>query len=642
MKIFRALGLLAALMPGGAFAQNAAVPAMLETPMLADRVKAGTLPPVAERIPQHPWITDPTRIGREIGKPGGMLRLLVGDQRDLKMVTLYGYTRLMVYDENLKLHPDLLESCDVTEGRIFTLHLRPGHKWSDGQPFTSEDFRYYWEDVVNNKKLYPDGLPQQLLANDKPPKFEVIDATTIRYSWDVPNPAFLPAMASAQPLYLHMPAHYLKQFHDRYADKAALAAVVKEAKVKDWGSLHERKSRAYRQENPDLPTLDGWWNRTKPPSEYFVFERNPFYHRIDAQGHQLPYIDKIRLQTATGSLVAAKASSGESDLQAQFIRFDAYTFLKEAEKRSNFQVRLWSRGEGAYASLMPNLNTKDPVWRELLADLRFRRALSIGIDRHDINRVIFFGLAKESANTVIPLSPLFRPELQAAWTKFDPDKANAMLDDIGLTRRDMEGYRKLPDGRRAEFTVETAGESTDETDILELVGEDFRKLGIRIIPHSSHRDLFRRRALSGESVMSIWAGMDNAVQTADMEPASLAPSDAAQLNWPKWGLFTESSGKQGEAITIPAAQQLVDLLKQWRISADTATRKDIWDKMLDINAEQVFSIGIVNQIPQPVVVSNLLKNVPEKGIYSFEPGSFFGMYRVDMFFFSNVTVAETK
>ena len=642
MKLFCALTLLAALLPLPAFAQTASVPAMLETPMLAERVKAGDLPPVTARIPQHPRITDPIAIGREVGKQGGMLRLLVGDQRDLKMVTLYGYTRLMVFDENLQLHPDLLESCDVAEGRIFTLHLRPGHKWSDGQPFTSEDFRYYWEDVVNNKKLYPDGLPQQLLAGDKPPKFEVIDAATIRYSWDVPNPAFLPAMAGAQPLYLHMPAHYLKQFHDRYSDKAKLATAVKDAKVKDWGSLHERKSRAYRQENPDLPTLDGWWNRTKPPSEYFVFERNPFYHRIDAQGHQLPYIDKIRLQTATGSLVAAKAGSGESDLQAQFIRFDAYTFLKEAEKRSNFQVRLWTRGEGAYASLMPNLNTKDTVWRALMSDVRFRRALSIGIDRHDINRVIFFGLAKESANTVIPLSPLFRPELETAWTKFDPDMANAMLDDIGLTSRDMEGYRKLPDGRRAEFTVETAGESTDETDILELVGEDFRKLGIRIIPHSSHRDLFRRRALSGETVMSIWAGMDNAVQTADMEPSSLAPSDASQLNWPKWGLFTETSGKQGEAITIPAAQQLVDLLKQWRVSADIETRKHIWDKMLDINAEQVFSIGIVNQIPQPVIVSNLLKNVPEKGIYSFEPGSFFGMYRVDLFFFSNVTVAESK
>ena len=626
----------------GAAGGQTAVPVMIETPVLAERVASGALPPVGERIPLRPRITDPAAMGREVGKPGGMLRLLVGDQKDLKVVTQYGYTRLLTYGEGMQLQPDILDSYEVTEDRIFTLHLRPGHKWSSGQPFTTEDFRYYWEDVLGSKKLYPDGLPQQLLVDGKGPKFQVIDPVTVRYAWEKPNPGFLPAMANAQPFLLFMPSAYLKQFHERYADKAKLAEVVKAVKVKDWGALHERKSRSYRQENPELPTLDGWWNRTNPPSEFFVFERNPYYHRIDAQGHQLPYIDKIRLQTATSNLIAAKAGSGESDLQAQYVRFEDYTFLKEAEKRNGFEVRLWNRGEGAYAALQPNLNTKDAVWRGLLSDVRFRRALSIGIDRHDINRVIFFGLAKESANTVIPLSPLFRPELENAWAKYDPDKANALLDELGLTAHDIEGYRKLPDGRRAEFTVETAGESTDETDVLELVAEDYRKLGLRIIAHSAHRDVFRRRAMSGESVMSIWPGMDNAVQTADMEPASLAPSDGSQLNWPRWGLHIESGGKQGDPITVPAAQKLADLLQQWRGSSSSAQRQAIWTEMLDINADQVFTIGIVNRIPQPILVSNLLKNVPKTGTYSFEPGAFFGMYRTDLFYFSNVAVAGVK
>ena len=640
MKGIGLLALLALLCPSIAGAQD--VPKMIETPMLVERVAAGQLPPVENRIPLHPRISDPTLMDREVGQSGGMLRLLVSDQRDLRVVTNYAYTRLLTYDDKLQISPDLLESYDVSEGRVFTLHLRPGHKWSDGAPFTSEDFRYYWEDVINNKKLFPDGLPTQLLINGKGPKFEIIDAVTVRYTWDTSNPAFIPAMAGAQPLYLQMPAHYLRQFHERYADKAALSAAVKDAKVKDWGALHERKSRSVRQENPDLPTLDPWRNTIKPPSEYFLFERNPFYHRIDAQGHQLPYIDKVRLQTATSSLIPAKASSGESDLQAAYVRFDSYTFLKEAEKRNNFNVRLWNRGEGAFASLMPNLNVKDLVWRTLLQDIRFRHALSLGIDREDINRVVFFGLAKASANTMIPLSPLYRPELEKAWAQYDPPMANALLDEIGLTHRDMEGFRQLPDGRRAEFTIETAGESTDETDILELVADDFRKLGLRVLVHSSQRDIFRRRIISGETVMSIWPGMDNAVQTADMEPSALAPSDGSQLNWPQWGLYTESVGNKGEKISLPAAAELSGLLGQWRNSKDTAERTLIWNKMLDINAEQTFSIGIINRIPQPIVVSNRLHNVPLKGNYSYEPGAFFGMYRVDMFFFSDTKTAETK
>lgn len=141
---------------------------------------------------------------------------LMGDQRDIRMMTLYGYTRLMVYDDKLELVPDVLESCDIEDGRIFTLKLRQGHRWSDGSPFTSEDFRYWWEDVANNKRLSPGGPPQALFSA-RLPVFEVLSETEIRYSWKTPNPIFLPALAGAQPTYIFMPAAYLKQFHERHA-----------------------------------------------------------------------------------------------------------------------------------------------------------------------------------------------------------------------------------------------------------------------------------------------------------------------------------------------------------------------------------------------------------------------------------------
>ena len=264
----------------------------------------------------------------------------MGDQRDLRMMTIYSYARLIVFDEKLQIVPDILQSFDVQDDKVFTFHLRPGHKWSDGQPFTAEDFRYYFEDVANNPKLSPTGLNLALLVNGKGPKFEVLDPLTVRYTWADANPGFLPALAAAAPLFIFMPAHYLKQFNAKYADKAVLAEEVRKARVRDWAALHERMSRQYRPENPDLPTLDPWMNTTAAPAELFVFNRNPYFHRVDELGQQLPYMDEVRMSLGTTSLIPAKAESGEADLQARYLNFEDYTFLKRAEKVNGYDVRL--------------------------------------------------------------------------------------------------------------------------------------------------------------------------------------------------------------------------------------------------------------------------------------------------------------
>ncbi len=604
-----------------------------EQPILADQVATKSLPPIAERVPLSPRILDIYGPDLSPGKYGGTLRMLMGDQRDIRMMTVYGYTRLVVFSQTLELEPDILDHFDVQEGRIFTLTLRKGHKWSDGHAFSAEDFRYYWEDVANNPRLSPGGPPQSLIVEGKPARFEVLDEQTVRYSWDRPNPLFLPALAAAQPLYIYLPAHYLKNFHERYADAADLQKRVKALRIKDWGALHERVSRQYRPENPDLPTLDPWRNTTPLPAEQFIFVRNPFYHRIDQNGLQLPYIDKVIMSIGTGSLIPAKTGAGESDLQARYLRFDDYTLLKDAEKRQNFDVRLWKRSEGAYFSLLPNMNAMDPGWRDLMRDVRFRRALSIGINRRDINRIIFFGLGHESSNTALPESPLFEKEMASAWTQFDPAAAGRLLDSMGLERRDGDGVRLLPDGRRLEFTIETAGESSEETDVLDLVAHDLINIGVKIFARSTQRDAFRRRVTSGQTVMSVWPGMDNALVGPDMEPSPLAPVNGQQYQWPRWGQNYESGGHEGEAPQLPEVKELLNLYNGWRVSQSSTERAEIWKKMLKINADQVFTIGLVNETSQPVVVSKFLRNVPKVGLYGFEPGAFFGIYRPDTFWF---------
>lgn len=605
----------------------------IEPPYLKDQIEAKRLPPLQERIPVKPRVIDLERMGRKPGRYGGQIRMLMGDPKDVRMVVVYGYARLVGYDENLNLVPDILENFEVEDGRIFTLRIRPGHRWSDGHPFTAEDFRYFWEDIANNEKLSLTGPPAEMLVDGKPPVFEVLDECTVRYTWPAPNPAFIPALAGALPLYIYAPSHYLKQFHVKYAHPAELELKVTSARVRDWTSLHERMGRMYRPQNPDLPCLDAWCLSTAPPSTRFVFKRNPYFHRIDTEGRQLPYADEIILNIGSSALVAAQTATGEADLQARYIRFDDYTFLKSAEKRGGFNVELWGRGEGSRMALLPNLNAEDPVWRKLWRDVRVRRALSLAIDRREINQAIFYGLGRESANTMLPQSPLHRLEYQTAWTRFDLDQANKLLDEAGLAKRDWDGIRYLPDGRRAELVVETAGESTEQADVLALIRDNWLKIGIKIYTRPTQRDLFRKRVYAGSVVMSVWSGLDNALATPDMSPHELAPTGQAQLQWPKWGQHYEEKGAVGEPPDLPEARRLLELYLAWRQSRSTAERAVIWHEMLKIHADQVFTIGTVNGTRQPVVVSKRLVNVPEEGIWAFDPGGYFGRYLPDTFWF---------
>ena len=621
---------------------SAFVPAQLraneiEPDYLRPLLDAGRLPPLAERLPKVPRVVNLAAMNRTAGRHGGDIRLLIGGQKDIRLMTIYGYARLVGYDEKLNLQADILERFESIEDRIFTFSIRAGHKWSDGSPLTAEDFRYCWEDVQLDKELSPGGLSPYLLSNGKPPVFEVLDTYTVRYSWDVPNPDFLPRLAAAQPLNMVMPSAYLKQFHKKYQTEDNLDALVKKYKVRKWSALHIRMARQYRPENPDLPMLDPWRNTTQPPAEQFVFERNPYFHRVDEHGRQLPYIDRFILNSSSSSIIPAKVGAGESDLQGTGLDFADYTYLKDAEKRYPIKVSLWKRTQGSRLALLPNLNCADAVWRKLLQDVRVRRALSLAIDRREINLALFFGLAKESADTVLPESPLYKPEFANAWIGHDPLTASALLDEVGLSVRDNDGFRLLQDGRRAMIVVETSGESTLETDALELITDYWAKIGIGLFIRTSQRDVFRMRAVGGEIMMSIWSGIDNAIATADMNPGELAPTADYQLQWPVWGMHYQTHGENGSAPDLEAAVELVQLYKRWRTSKSQADRREIWTRMLSIYTDQVFSIGLVNATLQPVVRSARLRNMPETGFYGFDPTSYFGAYMPDTFWFGGET-----
>lgn len=627
-RLLASLALLAAL------AAPAAALDLRETPFWLPEVRAGHMPPIAERVPLEPLVVDLAAKGREPGRQGGNLRTMVTRSKDVRQMVVYGYARLVGWNEKYELVPDILKKVDVAEGRIFTFHLRKGMKWSDGHPFTSEDFRYWWEDVANNPELSPSGPPVFLKVAGEYPRVVFPDAHTVVFRWSRPNPGFLPRLAQASPPFIYRPAHYLKQFHIRYADIDELSAKVVAGKVRSWAALHNKRDNMYKFDNPALPTLQPWMIADTGGESRRMFVRNPYYHRVDSEGRQLPYIDTVEMQIVAGGLVAAKANAGETDLQARGLDFKDTPVLKKGEREgAGYRVHLWPNGTASQIAIYPNLNTNDRVWREILRDVRVRRALSLAIDRRIINRALYFGLAREGNMTALRASPFYSEENRLAWATYRPEEANRLLDEAGLDRRRKDGLRLLPDGRPARLVVETAGERQEVENALQIIADMWRDVGIQLVMRPLDRDILRQHVFSGAALAAVWYGWDNGIPTPQTSPDYVAPRYQEFFSWPKWGQYYQTGGEAGEPVDMPKAARLLHLAERWERSVTDAERSEIWREMLRIHAHEMYAIGLLNEAPQPVVVSLRLKNVPEVGLWAWEPGAHFGIHRPDEFWF---------
>ena len=307
--------------------------------------------------------------------------------------------------------------------------------------------------------------------------------------------------------------------------------------------------------------------------------------------------------------------------------------LKKGEEAGGYRTLLWTSGYASEIALYPNLNYNDPVWREVLRDVRFRRALSLATSRETINKSLYFGLARTVGMAALPPSPFYDEDAAKAWTGYDIAAANALLDEMGLTERD--GWvRKLPDGRPMHIIAETAGERQEEIDALELVAEMWREIGVELSFRPLDRDILRNKVYAGESMMPVWFGWNLGIPTADAAPTEVAPVDQSVFTWPKWGQHFQTKGELGEGVDYPPAERLLALYDAWTAAESDAARAEAWREMLAIHADQVFAIGLVASAPQPVVISARLRNFPEKAVYAWEPGGHFGVWRIDEAFFA--------
>jgi peptide/nickel transport system substrate-binding protein len=375
-------------------------------------------------------------------------------------------------------------------------------------------------------------------------------------------------------------------------------------------------------------------NSTSGKKVRHLFVKNPYYHRIDPNGVQLPYIDVVEMEIVSPGLIAAKANAGEADLQARGLDFRDISILRKGEADGgNYKTLMWGNAVASQIAIYPNLNYNDDGWRAVLRDVRVRRALSLAIDRDTINKALYFNLAKPGAMTVLPASPFFKQEYRDAWASLDIDQANALLDEAGLGQRGGDGIRLLPDGRPMEIVIETAGERQEVENAIQIITDDWRQVGVKLVMRPLDRDILRNRIFSGNTMAGVWFGWDNGIPRPYTSPDYVAPRQQEFFAWPKWGQYYQTNGAAGEPPDMPEAIRLMELAHDWDVATTLDQRVAAWSEMLAIHADQVYAIGTLAEAPQPVVVNKALRNVPETGLWAWDPGAHFGIHRMDEFFF---------
>jgi peptide/nickel transport system substrate-binding protein len=609
----------------------AAMPkAFKEAPMLAQLVQSGQLPPVDQRLPQEPMVLKPAH---EVGRYGGTWRRAFTGPADGENMNRIMATDKMLHVDftGVKIVPSVAKDWKLEDGgRTTTLFLRKGLKWSDGQPFTADDLMFWYEDLYSNKELTPTPAPE-FSINGKPGKFVKIDDFTVQAQFPEPYPMFVDVLAGfttvGSGLALggggggggggnvqgpYAPAHYLKKFHQKYATPAELDQALKAVGVDNWVTLI--KNRNDYQINVDCPVLTPWRTTSPNNTPNWVLERNPYYWAVDTDGNQLPYLDKVSLTLAESLEIAnLRAMAGELDLQTRHMDLQKLPVFLENREKGNYAVRLDPQAEAAQTSLQFNLSyAADPEIAKWLQSKDFRRALSMGIDRAQINEAFFLGtgtLGSVAPADDAPDSP--GPEWRTKWSTLDIKQSNDLLDKIGLDKKDSEGYRLRADGTgrlRIEITT-VAAAFLPWAQHMEMVAQQWKKIGIQADIKDTERNLAVTKNLNNETQIYIWgAGTEDLF----LFPRHELPVEPIEpFTGPLYAKWFASNGEQGTKPTDPDLLKAMDLLRSGA-GVEEGPRMEIGKQIRQLIVDNQWVIGTVGFVPNVRVISNKMGNVPER------------------------------
>ena len=599
-----------------------------EAPMLAERVKAGKLPPVEQRVPAEPMVWQPLN---EIGKYGGTWRRAFtgpGDVENGNRINSSDKCFFWSADGN-SIVPCVAKKYELSEdGKTYTMWLRKGMKWSDGAPFTADDFVFWFEDIYSNREIVPTPIPD-MSPRGKPGKIVKVDETTVRFEFEVPYYLFEEMMAGdtligggqsvrqSQKFSFgaYSPGHYLKQFLPKYSSVEAVNERAKKEGFENWVQmLHFKKDWSL---NPEVPTLGPWKTVQPITSPIWLLERNPFYYAVDSAGNQLPYLDRIQLSLGENlEVINLRAMAGEYDEQERHMDLGKLPVILDNQKKGNYTVHLDLGFAGSDFVLQINQSFKaDPEVRKWLTNADFRRALSMGIDRDQLNETFWLGVG--TPGSVVPGEQMPQnpgPDWRKKWSTLDLKQANALLDKIGLSKRDAQGFRVRTDnGERLRIQIIAVQAFQPYPKMSEMVADQWQKIGIQADVRELERNLAMTRVRNNEHHIFIWN--NGGTELLYLFPRHAIPVDPTEAYMgPDYALYFASGGTQGTKPDDP------NILRIWELFSEAASLKaegrnknaqEIWKILVD----QQYGIGTVGQSPAGLGVrltSNRLGNIASR------------------------------
>lgn len=625
---------------GPQLASKAGISEFHQSPMLDAEVKSGKLKSVKDRLPDDPPVVTPLK---DVGQYGGTLSIWA--KYDYR-----GNTLMFKWPEHApgagiptpdgrKVVPYILQGWDYNaDATKLTLHMRKGLKWSDGTPLTADDYMYWWQHVAFNQDLNP--IPPNKLKPVAMTGMKKIDNYTIQLSFDKPNPRFQDEYFwGNMGLNTHFaPAHFMKQFNPDFTSKDKLNAEAKTMGLSTWYDLYTyiEQQGADHPEKPQFqrPVARQYLVTQRTPT-YMIWKRNPYWPFVDTKGNQLPYIDTIRVNIAASpELAASKPATGDGDFGARFLQTSQIPLYKSNEQKSNYHTDIYRRVYGSDVAIELNPTPQNPELGKIFQNVKFKQALSLGINRKELNDKVDFGQALPMQATVPPVSKYFDPEAAKSFAGYDVKKANALLDEIGMKDTNGDGWREMPDGQPFNPSLIYGNFGPiDGTPYVELLVPMFKALGLNINVKNINRALHETMWPANQGDIQViqmdqLTDINFGVGDKDLSPGGIDPGK--DTPWPLWRQWAISGGKQGQE-PPDLVKKMIDWRTQLGFDADPQKRAEAAKNLIQAQKDNLWYIGLVSMAPQPVIVSNRLHNVPSAGLWDWSLGYMHAMYPMQFY-----------
>ncbi|MCK0470214.1 ABC transporter substrate-binding protein [Halalkalibacter sp. APA_J-10(15)] len=604
---------------------------LMEAPMLMDLVEAGDLEPVQDRMPimEDIMIED---VVEEIGQYGGEWVFPWAGPDDKWGIGKATEEALFRFQEDGDgIEPNVAKGYDVNEDSTeYIIYLREGMRWSDGEPFTADDVIFYWEHMLLpetfGKALYDCYYSVNPETGERV-RSDVtkVDDYTIKVTHEYPSVLFLERLAIDNKWFF-APAHFYKDILPELIGEEEALEVASEWGYNDLDSFGEWTG-YYFWLFPERPTLRPWVASNDPYSDRFIMERNPYYFKTDAEGNQLPYIDSIvldRMQDDSHYLLETLAGN----INLRMFGFEEFTVLKENEERGDYRILQWYPASWSSTGLQLNQTVEDPKLRELFQDIRFREALSVAVDRHELSEILTHGLGEPQQAAVPESLPNYQEGWQDQWVEYDVERANDLLDEIGLVWDENEEFRTFADGSELRLVIyqESRGESQVGT-LQELLKMYYEEIGIKTDVTIADQGRFFDLKYDNQ--------IPATTQTVSVVKVSYRPDELVPLRvitpwFGHYGLYHSSGGEEG----VEPEGDVAKLLEYWGNLTSSTTSEDVdyWsEEIIKLHQENQWVIGYTGPTPTLVVASNDMRNIPD-GIVDSDEFRGFGHAKPAQFF----------